>query len=60
MDIAPQHGVAVLEADHALTDRERERILSQLQSIGIKGVILPMGVTLAHVAQCGMDGEDDE
>ena len=55
-----QTGVAVLETDHPLTDREHERILAQLQSIGIKGIILPMGVTLSHVAQSGMDDEDDE
>lgn len=55
-----QTGVAVLETDHELTTREHERILAQLQGLGIKGMILPVGVTLAHVDQCGMDDEDDE
>lgn len=55
-----QTGVAVLETDYEMSDREHERILAQLQSIGIKGIILPMGVTLAHVAMQGMDDEDDE
>ena len=55
-----QTGVAVIETDHDLTPREQERILAQLQGLGIKGMILPVGVSLAHVAQCGLDDEDDE
>ena len=60
MHMAPQHGTAVVETDHELTDRQRERVLADLQSIGLRAIILPVGVSLAHVAQCGMDDEDDE
>lgn len=60
LDIAPQHGTAVVEIDHELTPRQRERVLADLQSIGLRAVILPVGVSLAHVAQCGLDDEDDE
>lgn len=58
MDLTPQHGAAVVETDHPLTERERERILSDLQSIGLRAVILPAGVSLSHVAVQGL--EDDE
>lgn len=57
--ITPQYGSAVVEIDHDLTERQRRRILSDLQSVGLRAVILPVGVTLSHVAQCGLD-EDDE
>ena len=55
-----QTGVAVIETDHDLTPREQERILAQLQGLGIKGMILPVVVILSHVAQCGMGDEEDE
>ena len=60
MDIAPQHGVGVVEIDHELTPSQKERILADLQSVGLRCIILPVGVSLAHVAQCGLDDEDDE
>ena len=60
MQLTPQHGTAVVETDHALSEREHRRILADLQSIGLRAIILPVGVGLAHVAQCGMDDEDDE
>ena len=60
MFVAPQHGTAVVETDHELNERQRRRILSDLQSIGLRAIILPVGVTLSHVAQCGMDDEEDE
>lgn len=48
-----------METDHPLSDREKGRIEAELQAIGLRAVILPCGVSLAHVsAQC-MD-EDDE
>lgn len=55
-----QTGVAVLEVDHDLTHAKAERVKAELRAIGIEAVILPVGVTLSHVAQCGMDDEDDE
>ena len=55
-----QNGVAVVETDHALTARESELVKADLRRIGIEAVILPVGLSLAHVAQCGMDDEDDE
>ena len=54
-----QSQVAVLETDHAISHAEQERILAQLQAMGIRGMILPPGITLAHVAQRGVDDEDD-
>ena len=60
MQLTPQHGTAVVETDHALSEREHRRILADLQSIGLRAIILPVGVSLSHVAQCGMDDEDDE
>jgi len=60
MQLTPQHGTAVAETDHELTERQRRRILSDLQSIGIRAIILPVGVSLAHVAQCSLDDEDGE
>lgn len=60
MQITPQHGTAVVETDHPLSDREHRRILADLQSIGIRAIILLVGVTLSHVAQCGLDDEGDE
>lgn len=56
----PQHGTGVVETDHALSPREKEAILADLQSIGLRAIILPVGVSLSHVAQCGMDDEDDD
>lgn len=58
--ITPQYGSAVVEIDHDLTERQRRRIMADLQSIGLRAVILPVGVSLAHVAQSGMDDEDGE
>lgn len=60
MFVAPQHGTCVVETDHELKPAQRERILADLQSIGLRAIILPVGVTLSHVAQCGMDDEDDD
>lgn len=60
MQLTPQHGTAVVETDHPLSEREHRRILSDLQSIGLRAIILPVGVSLTHVAQCGLDDEDDE
>ena len=48
--ITPQYGSAVVETDHELTPK---------QSVGIRAIILPVGVSLSHVAQCGPD-EDEE
>lgn len=59
MRISPQHGTCVVETDHPLTEREHQLILAELQSIGLRGIILPAGVSLSHVAQCGLD-EDEE
>lgn len=56
----PQSGVAVLEVDHDLTHAKAERVKAELRAIGIEAVILPMGLSLAHVAMRGMDDEDDE
>ena len=53
----PQHGTAVIETDHELTPRDRERILADMQSVGLEAVILPVGVTLVHVAMAGMPDE---
>lgn len=55
-----QSQVAALECDRAIPQAERERILAELQAMGIRGVILPQGVTLAHVADQGLDTDDDE
>lgn len=60
MQLTPQHGTAVVETDHALSEREHRRILADLRRIGIEAVILPVGLSLAHVAQYGLDDEDDE
>ena len=54
----PQHSTGVVETDHDLSPREKEAILADLQSIGLRAVILPAGVSLAHVAAQGMDGDD--
>ena len=56
----PQSGVAVIETDHDLTHAKAERVKADLRAIGIEAVILPMGLSLAHVAQCALDDEDDE
>lgn len=60
MILSPQHGTCVVETDHQLSEREHRRILADLQSIGLRAIILPVGVSLSHVAQCGLDDEDDE
>ena len=60
MLIHPQHSTAVIETDHDLTEREKRRILADLQSVGVHAVILPVGVTLAHVAVHGLDDDEDE
>ena len=60
MDLTPQHGAAVVETDHPLTERERERIMADLQSIGLRAVILPAGVTLSHVAVQGLEDEGED
>lgn len=60
MILSPQHGTCVVETDHQLSEREHRRILADLQSIGLRAIILPVGVSLSHVAQCGLDDDDDE
>lgn len=59
MLIHPQHSTAVIETDHELTEREKRRILADMKSVGVHAVILPVGVTLAHVAVQGLDDEDE-
>lgn len=59
MQLTPQHGTAVVETDHALSEREHRRILADLQSIGLRAIILPVGVTLSHVAQGCLDEDED-
>ena len=60
VSISPQWGNGVVETDHELTPKQQERILADLQSIGLRAIILPVGVSLSHVAQCGLDDEDDD
>lgn len=55
-----QSQVAVLETDHVIPQLERERILSDLQAMGIRAMILPVGVTLAHVADQGLEPDDED
>lgn len=55
-----QTSVAVLECDHVIPQRERERILSDMQAMGIRAMILPVGMRLAHVADQGLEPDDDE
>lgn len=55
-----QTQVAVLECDRAIPQAERERILSDLQAMGIRAMILPVGVTLAHVADQGLEPDDGD
>lgn len=59
MVIVPQHGSCILETDHALPEREKRRMLAELQAIGFRAVLLPMGVTIGAVATCGLDDDDD-
>lgn len=54
-----QSQVAVLETDHVIPQRERERILSDMQAMGIRAMILPVGVRLAHVADQGLEPDDE-
>ena len=57
-----QTQVAVLETDHVIPQLERERIMADMQAMGIRAMILPVGVRLAHVADQGLgpEGDDDE
>ena len=55
-----QSQVAVLECDRAIPQAEQERILAQLQAMGIRAYILPRGVTLAHVADQGLEPDDGD
>ena len=59
MILSPQHGTCVVETDHQLSEREHRRILADLQSIGLRAIILPVGVTLSHVAQGCLDEDED-
>lgn len=59
VSISPQWGNGVVETDHELKPAQRERILADLQSIGLRAIILPVGVSLSHVAQCGLDDDDE-
>lgn len=59
MIVTPQHSNAILECDHLLSEREIRRIKADLQAIGIAAVILPMGVSVAGMATCGLEDEDD-
>ena len=60
MNIQPQHSAAILECDFPITDRERRRILSELQAMGFRAYMLPMGVTVAAVAAGDLEGEGDD
>ena len=55
MRIVQQTGSAILETDHELSPRETQRIQAQLQAIGIEAVILPMGVSVACMAEREID-----
>ena len=55
-----QTQVAVMECDRDIPQLERERILAQMQAMGIGAMILPAGVTLAHVADQGLEPDDDD
>lgn len=56
---ALQHGSAILETESQLTPRQSERILAELQAIGFAAVILPPGVTVATVAECRIQDDDE-
>lgn len=56
---APQHGSAIIETESQLTPRQSERILAELQAIGFAAVILPPGVTVATVAECRIQDDDE-
>ena len=49
----------MVETDHELTPKQQERILADLQSIGLRCIILPVGVSLSHVAQGCLDEDED-
>ena len=59
MRIVQQSSSAILETDHPLTVREQRRIMAELQAIGIASVILPMGVSLASMAECALRDDDE-
>ena len=59
MRIVQQASSAILETDHPLTVRETRRIMAQLQAIGIASVILPMGVSVAGMAECALMDDDE-
>lgn len=54
-----QSQVAVMECDRDIPQLERERILAELQAMGIRAMILPVGMRLAHVADQGLDTDDE-
>lgn len=61
--VVPQYGAAVLETDHPMTERDKARVLAELQAIGLRAVLLPCGVSLVHAATQELDcdeGDGDE
>lgn len=59
MRIVQQSSSAILEVDHHITEREARRIKADLQAIGIAAVILPMGVSVAGLAGCALNEDED-
>lgn len=59
MIVTPQHSAAILETDHPLTVLEVQRIKAELQAIGFAAVLLPVGVSVAGMATCGLEDEDE-
>lgn len=60
MDISRQHSSCILECDHPISERERRRVLAELQALGFRAVLLPPGITVAGMASCGLEDDDDE
>lgn len=56
----PQVGVAILETDHALTDKQSDKIKASLRLLGVEAEILPCGITLGAFVQTGMSEDDDD
>lgn len=60
MDISQQHSSCILECDHPISERERRKVLAELQAIGVRAVLLPMGISLASMASCGLEDDEDD
>lgn len=56
----PQHGVAILETEIELTDKQADKLKASLRLLGVEAEILPKGVTLAHFAMQDMCDDEDE